>query len=417
MNPLAREFLLLRRSRASLWAIFLLLLLSGVAAYMGQAGIARQRDQQAALVQQQASETAALASWIETTHDAGYAAYYHAHATWNAPGALAFAALGFRDVAPQTLRIKALGLEAQLYENEFFNPEIALVGRFDLAFVAIYLLPLFLIGLMHDMVSRERESGRLSLIEVAASGRPIWRYRVLLRTALACGAVLFPFVFVAAWEGARAGEIAGYGGVVVAYATFWSLVIRAVGVMRTSSAAHGAAMVSIWAMMTLALPSAAHAWIVRAVPVAQGVELTLAQRQAVHAAWDIPKEDTMVPFFESHPEWRDTAPITGRFHWKWYFAFHHVGDRHVAALAAEYRKNLLLRQEITGRIGWLLPPVAAQLALHRLAGTDLPAQLAYEDQIRSYHDKLRRFYYPYLFNEEPFGREDFGAAPRFASPD
>jgi ABC-2 type transport system permease protein len=62
----------------------------------------------------------------------------------------------------------------------------------------------------------------------------------------------------------------------------------------------------------------------------------------------------------------------------------------------------------------VLPPVAAQALLHRLADTDLPAQLVYEDEIRAYHIALRNFYYPYLFNELSFGREDFAKAPVFS---
>jgi ABC-2 type transport system permease protein len=92
------------------------------------------------------------------------AAYYTFHPTCNPPSALALAALGFRDVAPQTLRVRALRLEAKLSENESFNPELGLSGRFDFAFVVIYLAPLSIIALMQDLVPRERESGRHPLL-------------------------------------------------------------------------------------------------------------------------------------------------------------------------------------------------------------------------------------------------------------
>lgn len=35
----------------------------------------------------------------------------------------------------------------------------------------------------------------------------------------------------------------------------------------------------------------------------------LAQRQAVHGAWDLPREDTMQRFFQTHPQWQHTAPL------------------------------------------------------------------------------------------------------------
>jgi len=54
--------------------------------------------------------------------------------------------------------------------------------------------------------------------------------------------------------------------------------------------------------------------------------------------------------------------------------------------------------------------------LHRQAGTDLTAQLAYQDAVTAYHSDLRRFFYPYLFDDVRFGEADFAAQPRFAPP-
>ncbi len=415
MSSFFHEWLLLRRSRTSVLALVLLCVLSIAAVCTGLVEVDRQREQQGRLLALEAEETDALATWISKTGDAGNAAYYSFHPTWNPPSALAFAALGFRDVAPQTLRVRALGLEAQLYENESFNPEMALAGRFDLAFVVIYLAPLFIIALLHDLVSRERETGRLPLLTAISQNiRRVWWARVSLRMALLSVALLTPFAIAAWYQGASLTSAGAFAAVVFAYLIFWALVVRGVGTLKMSSAAVAGVLVASWATLTLALPTGAQAMIARSAPVDQGMELTLAHRQAVHAAWDIPKEDTMQAFFLSHPEWRNTPPITGQFHWKWYLAFHQVGDERVASQARVYREGLLKRQRLTGRIGVVLPPVAAQAFLHRLAATDLPAQLAYEDSIRAYHAELRRFYYPYLFNEVAFGRDDFGKAPTFA---
>src|SRR3989475_8358996 len=69
------------------------------------------------------------------------------------------------------------------------------------------------------------------------------------------------------------------------------------------------ALMGCWAVLTLVLPTLANAALSRAIPVSQGVELMLAQRQTVHGAWDLPREQTMERFFRSHPEWRDTAAL------------------------------------------------------------------------------------------------------------
>jgi ABC-2 type transport system permease protein len=168
-------------------------------------------------------------------------------------------------------------------------------------------------------------------------------------------------------------------------------------------------------VLTLVLPTLANAALARAVPVSQGVELMLAQRQTVHGAWDLPREETMERFFRNHPEWRGTAPLPAGFHWKWYYAFQQLGDESVAPQFAAYRAGLQARQAWTVRLGWLLPGVGVQAALHRQAGTDLLAQLAYQDDIAAFHARLRSFYYPYLFEDRQFGAQDFAAQPVFSS--
>lgn len=184
----------------------------------------------------------------------------------------------------------------------------------------IYLAPLFVIALLHDLVYGERQSGRLQLLLSLPDGACVWRRRALLRYALLFACLAVPVVV----------------GVVVAGTSFGS-----------------------------------------------------------------------------HPEWKDTTPLPVGFHWKWYFAFHQVDDESVAGQAQAYRAGLLARQDWTNRLGWLLPSVGAQAILHRVADTDLQAQLVYQDEIAAFHREIREFYYPSLFNDRPFDAENFAKRPVF----
>lgn len=230
---------------------------------------------------------------------------------------------------------------------------------------------------------------------------------------LAFACVSLPVLVGAVVNGMPAKAIVAAMVLIAAYLAFWASLAVIVAVRGSSFAANATALMGIWVLLTLVLPTLANAALARAVPVQQGVDLMLAQRQAVHASWDEPPGDTMARFFKSHPQWRNTAPLPDHFHWKWYYAFQQLGDERVAAQVAAYRENLLARQRWTLRLGWLLPGVGAQAALHRLAGTDLEAQLAYQDAVAGFHDRLRAFYYPYLFDELTFGAADVHAQPRF----
>ncbi|AHC45622.1 DUF3526 domain-containing protein [Achromobacter xylosoxidans] len=413
MTWLAFEWRLILRSRLSMAALLLLLGLSSWAVWSGLHEVARQQQTIARLAPLHEQDVAAVAAQYPDGSDAGSPAYHTFYNTWDPPSDSAFLALGLRDVAPYVLRVRALGLQAQLYEGETFNPELALPGRFDFAFVLIYLAPLFAIALLHDLLSGERQSGRLRLLLSLPAGSRVWWRRALLRYALLFACLAVPVLVGAAVSGTAAGTLGPVLVVVASYLAFWVGVSLLVAACGWRSVANATALMGTWAVLTLVLPTLANVALTRAIPVHQGVDLMLAQRQAVHGAWEIPREETMRRFFASHPEWQDTAPLPRGFHWKWYFAFHQVGDESVAEQAQAYREGLLARQAWTNRLGWLLPGVGAQAILHRLADTDLQAQLAYQEQIVAFHRQIRDFYYPYLFNDQPFGTEDFARRPVF----
>ncbi|KQU90265.1 ABC transporter permease [Variovorax sp. Root318D1] len=417
MSWLTHELRLLVRSKLALAALTLLLVLSALAVLAGMREVARQQQTIARLDGLQQQELDAQARQYIHGGDAGSAAYYTFHGTWDAPSATAFLALGLRDAAPYVLRVRALALQAQLHEGESFNPELALAGRFDFAFVLVYLAPLFLIALLYDLVSGERRSGRLgTLLAMPGAGRSLWLRRAGLRAALVFGCLVLPVLAGAMGRGPSAAAVGTVLLVAAAYLALWSGLALIVVTRSGSSAANAMALMGCWAVLTLILPTIANAVLARAVPVHQGVELMLAQRQAVHGAWDLPPEETMERFFRTHPEWEHTAALPSGFHWKWYYAFQQLGDESAAPQVAAYRDGLLARQRWTSRLGWLLPGVGVQAALHRQADTDLQAQLAYQDSIAGFHTRLRAFYYPYLFNDLRFDAQDFAAQPRFSPP-
>ena len=209
------------------------------------------------------------------------------------------------------------------------------------------------------------------------------------------------------------GSVLAILGAAALYLLFWIMVTLLVGRLGWSSVTNAATLAACWLVLTLVLPTLAHVVINRSVPVDQGAEIVLAQREIVNHAWEIPREETMRRFYATHPHWANSPPLGPDFHYKWYLAFHQVGDESVADRVRAYRAGLERRDRAARALGWVLPSVGLQALLTRLADTDLQAQLAYQDRIRSFHRRLREFYYGYLFTDRPFGKDDFGRAPKF----
>jgi ABC-2 type transport system permease protein len=415
VSAFVRELRFMARAPAALGA---LLLLAGVAAAAVALGLADASRQQAAIERTLALQVAEEEAVRRHAADAGSAAYYTFAPTWSEPSDLAFAALGQRDVAPYLLRIRALALEGQLYENEAGNPELALPGRFDFAFVLVYLAPLVLIALLHDLVSGEREAGRLAALRaLPGSVRRLWAARTAVRSLGVFGALAVPLCAGMAVSGTAPARAAGALAITALTVAFWTaacVLVATRGGWR--SAVNATALAAAWFVLTLVVPGAAHLAVNAAVPIPSGAELVRDSREAVHDAWDLPRQATLAHFYSSHPEWSHSAPLATTFHWKWYFAFQQLGDERVAERSRAYRAGIARRDAAAGIVGVLVPPIGLQRALHRLAGTDVRAQLEYLDAVRAYHGELRRFYYPYLFDERPFEAADWQRMPRWTAP-
>lgn len=401
---LQQEFAFLLKSKAILGALLLLLLVSAVSVSLGLAYVSQERQQIVELIDLDIEERDYKRSLAV---DYGGAAYDAFHAAWNAPSDLAFSAIGQRDLTPTLMRIRALALEGQIYETDSINPELALAGRFDFAFVSAYLLPLIIIFAFYDLLAGERESGRLNLLAVSArSALSIWLPRMLLRLLGIVFAVLLPFWIGIVIEGTSLGVAASASFAVFLQIVLWTALVLFIATRSTFRSETIASLsIGAWVFFTLAVPIAGKVYIENTIIGVKGSEVALLQREAVNDAWDLPIPNTMEAFYATHPEWSDSAPIEGIWHWKWYYAFQQVGDEKATELAREYRRTMLTRDALTASIAWVSPAVAIQRKLEDLAKTNLKGGLAFEDQVRHYHEKIRRAYYPVLFREVPFSKE------------
>ncbi|GGI68096.1 ABC transporter permease [Polymorphobacter multimanifer] len=412
MNHLFREAWLLGRNRAALAALVLLAICAAAAVALGFGSVARDRAAIDRMLTGQVAEEAALAAFAK---EPGDGAYYGFQPTWDPPSDLAFAALGSRDIAPAMLRVRALALEAQIHENEAANPELALPGRFDLAFVAVYLAPLVLIALLHDLWSGEREAGRLFALQATPGARwRLWAPRVLVRAGAVLLALLLPFVAGALISGTTPGRALAFAGLLLLVCAFWTVVALLVARRPISSAVSAASLAALWFALTLVAPAAAGLGINAAVPVPDGAAMARENREEVHGGWDKPKPVTMARFVAVYPAFADRAEVPQTFTWKWYFAFQHLGDLHVATESKAYRNGIARRATLARWAGVLLPPAGLAQAMAAVAKTDVTAQLAYQQRIRAYHQRLREFYYAYLFDEKPFGAADLPLVPRYS---
>ena len=411
MTGLLREIRFLSRDSAALLWLGIALFVAVVSVFLGLREVSSQRTELNNLI---AAEHREREVEMGRYQDWGEVAYYTFHLTYAPPSDFAFAAQGQRDTSPWKHNIRALALEGQIYETDAENPDFALIGRLDFAFVANLLAPLLLILLLHDLRSAERGAGRYELLcATAASRGSPWLARAALRVGALALCLIGPLWAGGLLAGTDAASLALASLVVVLHIGFWWAVCALMERFGWSSPVNLTALVGAWLAFAVIVPAAIKVSVESIVPLPDGSKILFTQREAVNDAWDLPKAATMEPFIARHPEWADYTEVGQPFEWKWYYAFQQVGDQTVESLSLAFREGRIRRDRLAGSLAWLSPTALAERALQALAGTDVGATLAYEQQVREFHAELRKYYYPRLFRDEPVSNASLEQRPQF----
>ena len=301
---LALDLRRLTRSAGTAAAIILLLVLGIYVAWRGG------RDAEAARSSLTAAETAYadqldfLLSVYPPATDAGEVLYYLAFPAPQPPLPVAPLARGRAAVETESLRVRLLALEGQLYEHETVNPRLAAAGYLDLAFLLIALLPLFIIAVSYDLVSGEREGGTWNLVRLFAPPRRLLVAKLASRALLVGAVAALLMAAGAAMAGIGLDGRAGWMFALVALHTvFWFTLCLGVAMGRRSSTANAMILAGIWVVLTVLAPAALSLANAVLHPVPEALELTVQQRQGYHEAWDLPPSATMESFYRDYPQW------------------------------------------------------------------------------------------------------------------
>lgn len=352
----------------------------------------------------------------EGTLDAGELGYYLFHNVYHDPAEWSFIALGNRLVIPYVQRIRLLGLQGQLYDGESHHPEYVMLGTFDYAFLLVFFAPLLCIALMHDLKASEQQAQRLLFLSsLMAEPKLFWGNRVLSRWLLVTLTFVLPLSLFAAMQRLSFAPFIHILAITALYTFFWSVLCAAISLRKRAFNANFNAMLlaSIWVLLCVVLPNLSQLWLHYQYPLQDGSQIALQHRQLVHGAWDLPKEDTLTPFYALYPQWKDSQPVTERFHWKWYYAFQHMADVKLEPQVSAREQALNQRDQATAMLTRFLPTIWVQRSLEEIAHSSVPHLLTYRQRITAFHTQLRHYMYPYLFEDKPFTAAAYTHLPAF----
>lgn len=328
---------------------------------------------------------------------------------------LAALTIGQSDLLPSALPLTPGRLPSLASASEPENPHRLLIGRFDVAFAIIFLLPLLIIGLSYALLAGERERGILALLLAQPlTSRALFTGKIVPRILLISALLLsFTILFAAFVPASAWPRLALWFAVALAYTAFWFALTTAVVTRHGGTASHALILATAWLALTLLVPAGINLAVKRIAPVPSRVELILALRNATDGAI-AERSKLLGAFYEDHPELAPQGAAAGGADFATLqLVTNQKVERDLAPVLARFADQLARQQGLVEKLQYLSPALLAESALADAAGTGAARQAWFFNQALAHHRELRAFFEPRALRKENFAAWDEVPAFRF----
>jgi ABC-2 type transport system permease protein len=259
------------------------------------------------------------------------------------------------------------------------NPSVIAFGRFDLAFVIVLLLPLFLLAATYDLWAQERDAGSADFLLTQAArpgallaGKALARGGSIL-TALTLVLLITLAAAAGHWTGATLTGLLQIGLFVLLYGGFWVGVALASNLFVRRSAAAAMVCGTAWLIFAVLMPAmlSASLDVLRPRPAAAAHVNTLRLLEQ---------------------ELKATPAQAGQLSRMLALIERVEADNHrYAQVIDSFEARQSARRALAQALRFLSPAVLTQDALERIAGTDADRAIEFRRQVRAFLGTLQQF--------------------------
>lgn len=329
-------------------------------------------------------------------------------------GPLGHMAIGNAELMPSRVNITPWRNQMTMVEPyEFDNPTTLVLGRFDLAFFTIVVLPLLMVALSFDVIAADRARGTVKLL----LSNPIGVRTVIASRLIVRNGVLFAVATIAALVGFSAGG-GNSGGhsllwlvTSLIYGFFWfSLIYLVVTRIRKSETAV-ATLISLWALFTLAVPaltgSAGEALYPQPSKLSYLSDARVAQNKANKQTVELTRG-----FLEDHPDLSVGDENVPGYYRGVYLANEQVLIN-TAPVVKAFNESSAERNAFIEKLQYLSPAVITQRALYKIAGSDYEQAQAFQQAASDTLDELSIMVRRAVLSKNRITMEEYEALPSF----
>lgn len=331
---------------------------------------------------------------------------------------LAGLAIGQSDLYPPFYVVSLDDLETVLAAAEIENPQQLLTGRFDAAFVFLYLWPLLILALTYNLVSAERERGTLALLLSQPMDLRAWlRARAGLRFAVLFFPVLVLAIVGPLFFPGEGTVLEGWAqalhwiSLLFVYGIFWAALAAVVAWRGRSSSRNALALSFLWLVLVVVVPAGSNLVLQAVYPMPSRMEYVGAMRDALDEARR-EGERLLGRYMQDHPEM--VEGITERE--LSYFAAQRLMVENrvredLLPVQARYEEQAARQRRWVRGLQFLSPAILLQDGLGDAAGVGMDRHRHFREQVRGFHVEWQGFLHPLILRQRLIS--SFEAIPEF----
>ncbi len=331
---------------------------------------------------------------------------------------LAPLAAGVSDLLPDYYRFNTHADYLQQRAGSIDNPLRLSTGSFDLAFVLVVLVPIIVIALSYDVMSREKELGVLAL--VGAQGVSLRRFiaaKMVVRASVIVATIiivnLLAIAMVAMFYSLPSMlTVVMWISVATLYTLFWFGLAALTNAAGFSSATNGVVLANLWLLLVIVIPAVVNLVATNVYPAPSRVELTTELREASSEAEERATAAREQYFFD-HP---DLAAIAGDQEIFFREVARGEADiaRSIQPQLGKFDEQAERQGEIVGWMKYLSPALLAEQAFAALAGSDREYHAQFKRAAFEYHATWRGFFVSRLEAGQFLSSSDWQNFPAFS---
>lgn len=332
------------------------------------------------------------------------------------PGPLAPLVLGQSDLQPLSTQISLTHVENLPRQEQLHHPLGLFLGQFDVGFVVIWLLPLFILGLSFDILATEQENGSLRmLLSMPISLQQLALGKICLRAVVLTLAIVVGLLLVSLGQGLNLSQPdlllrwLGLLGLTLLYSAGWFALALWVNSHKRPAATQATLLALIWLAVLFVVPASLNLALSALYPLPSRVAFTQATAKASEKVRNASSQ-LLGKYFEDHPELNSSKRDEAEFNLLQLAKEDLIGQE-IAPVVQQFRSQLAKQRQVLQKLQFFSPALVTQAAFNRLAGTGHERLEAYRSGIEAHQKAWRNWFTPRIRDNQAVQVVDYARLP------